>query len=73
MNSATFGVLPTSNLFAPLLLFNLTFCPVLNGWFGKCIVLVGMDKFCFVSPTTYSTVVALPAVVPIPIDWGPLK
>ena len=32
-----------------------------------------MERFCFISPTTYSTVVALPGVVPTPTDWGPLK
>ena len=36
-------------------------------------VLVGIGKFCFVSPITYSTTVAPPEVVPTPTDCGALK
>ena len=35
----------TPNLADPVFLFNDTFWPVLKGWFGICIVLVGIDKF----------------------------
>ena len=73
LNSVTKGVVPTSNLLAPFLLCKVTFCPVLNGWLGRWIVLVGIDKFWFVSPTTYSTLVAPPLVVPTPTDCFPLK
>ena len=73
LNSVTLGVLPTSNLLAPLFLTKVTFCPVLNGWFGTCIVLVGIDKSFTTSPTKYFTLVAPPLVVPTPTDWGPLK
>ena len=73
LNSVTNGVVPTSNLFAPFLLFNVTFWPVLNGWFGIWIVLVGIDNTSFKSPITVSTSIAAPFVVPTPTDWGPLK
>ena len=45
LNSFTRGVLPTSKRFAPFLLFNITFWPVINGWFGKWRVLVGIEIF----------------------------
>ena len=73
LNSVTKGVLPTSNLFAPFLLFKVTFWPVLNGWFGIRIVLVGIDTTSFTSPTNVFTSIAPPFVVPTPTDWGPLK
>ena len=73
MNSLTSGVLPTSKRFAPFLLFKVTFWPVLNGWFGIRIVLVGIDTTSFKSPTNVSTSIAPPTVVPTPTDCGPLK
>ena len=73
LNSVTLGVLPTSNLFAPFLLFNVIFWPVLNGWFGMWIVLVGIETVSLISPVTLSTSIAPPEVVPTPTDWGPLK
>ena len=69
----TAPVSETPSLAAPVLLLILTFCPVLNGWFGMRIVLVGIDTFSFISPTIYSVVWALPGVVPTPTDCGPLK
>ena len=69
----TKGVVPTSNLFAPFLLFKVIFWPVLKGWSGIRIVLVGIDTFSFNPPTTVSTLIAPPGVVPTPTDWGPLK
>ena len=68
LNSATLGVLPTSNLSAPIFLNKVTLCPVLNGCLGRCIVLVGIDKSCTTSPTIYFTLVAPPGVVPTPTD-----
>ena len=73
LNSLTSGVVPTSNLLAPFLLFNVTFWPVLNGWFGIWIVLVGIDTVSFISPIILSTFIAPPEVVPTPTDWIPLK
>ena len=73
LNSVTRGVVPTSNRFAPTLLFKVTFWPVLNGWFGIRIVLVGIDTTSFKSPIKVSTSIAPPFVVPTPTDWGPLK
>ena len=73
LNVLTTSVGPTSNLNAPFLLLRFTFCPVLNGWLGIWIVRVGIDKLLLVSPITWSTSIAPPAVVPTPTDWGPLK
>ena len=73
LNSVTSGVLPTSKRFAPFLLFKVTFWPVLNGWFGIWIVLVGIDTVSFISPIILSTLIAPPDVVPTPTDCGPLK
>ena len=73
LNSVTSGVLPTSKRFAPFLLFKVTSCPVLNGWLGIWIVLVGIETTSFKSPTNLSTSTAAPFVVPTPTDWGPLK
>ena len=73
LNSLTNGVLPTSKRFAPFLLFKITFWPVIKGWFGKWSVLVGIEVLFLISPTTLSTLIAPPAVVPTPTDWGPLK
>ena len=73
LNSVTRGVRPTSKRFAPALLFRVSFCPVLNGWFGIWIVLVGIDVLSTISPTTLSTLVAPPGVVPTPTDWAELK
>ena len=73
LNSVTLGVLPTSKRFAPFLLFNVTFCPVLKGWLGIWIVLVGIDVLSTISPTILSTLIAPPGVVPTPTDWGALK
>ena len=73
LNSVTKGVVPTSKRFAPTLLFNVSFCPVLNGWFGIWIVLVGIDVLSIISPMILSTLVAPPAVVPTPTDCAELK
>ena len=69
----TNGVRPTSKRFAPFLLFNVSFWPVLNGWFGIWIALVGIGVLSTISPTTLSTLIAPPDVVPTPTDWGALK
>ena len=73
LNSVTKGVRPTSKRFAPALLFRVSFCPVLNGWFGIWIVLVGIDVLSTISPMILSTLVAPPAVVPTPTDCAELK
>ena len=73
LNSLTRGVLPTSKRFAPFFLFKVIFWPVLNGWFGIWIVLVGIDTVSFIPPIILSTSIAPPDVVPTPTDWGPLK
>ena len=73
MNSVTNGVVLTSKRFAPTLLFKVSFWPVLNGWFGMWIVLVGMDVLSTISPTILSTLIAPPGVVPTPTDWAELK
>ena len=69
----TKGVRPTSKRFAPTLLCNVSSWPVLNGWFGIWIVLVGIDVLFTISPTTLSTLVAPPEVVPTPTECGALK
>ena len=45
----------------------------MNGWFGTCIVRVGIETVSFISPVTLSTLIAPPDVVPTPTDCGPLK
>ena len=73
LNSVTRLVLPTSNLFAPFLLFNVNFWPFTNGWFGMRIVLVGIETSSATPPINSCTFIAPPTVVPTPTDWGPLK
>ena len=58
---------------SPAAIFKVTFWPVLNGWLGRWIVLVGTGILVLTSPTTFSTLIALPDVVPTPTDWGALK
>ena len=73
LNSVTFGVLPTSNLKAPLFLLIVNLWPDTKGWFGIWIVRVGIDTLLLTFPINLFTFIALPVVVPIPTDWGPLK
>ena len=73
LNSVTRLVVPTSNRLAPLRLLIVNFWPLVNGWFGIRIVLVGIDTFSDKPPVNESTSIAPPTVVPTPTDWGPLK
>ena len=73
LNCCCNGLVDTSNLFAPFRLFKISSWPVLNGWFGIRIVLMGIETVVFKSPINVSTSIAPPTVVPTPTDWAGLK
>ena len=73
LNSVTRLVVPTSKRFAPFRLLIVNFWPLVNGWFGIRIVLVGIETWLSNPPINSSTSIAPPTVVPTPTDWGPLK
>ena len=61
----------TVNAYPTVGFVKVTFWFVVNGWFGRSILWVGVDTIFFISPLVAKAVEPKPTTVPTPIDsWG---